>query len=416
LQNAGNLSRNVLYLGVYTWFTTGLLAVALIERQVKRKRGPKPPDDELVLEKEDAERLARSDAASFFRLGFTEAAMVLVSVCGIFAAFVAIQFVYLFGGQTNIANYSYAEYAHRGFTELILVAVLTLGLALVLNVNTIRRTPIQANVVRGLCTLLIALTAVILVSAFERLHLYELSYGLTSLRVQIYVLIGCLGFILAGFVLSMYWRLSRLNVFGLTTLFAAFGFVATLDILNPEYFVTWQNIQRVDFDPLYFSQLSEEAVPALVTLIDSPEPGVRIIVRYALSELRTRTGGSYSDWRDFNLDRNNAVAVLNNLQDWLDKPVSPSWQHPIEDFSTLHSGMTVREVIRQFGAPLEYPGESVADLYGEYSTQDNNLLIAYKLVDGGQVNLWFDSTTGLSRACLPSQSSCTPIPLAHAQS
>ena len=48
-------------------------------------------------------------------LGFTEAAIVLGSVALLFAAFVAIQFRYFFGGQANITRegYTYADYARR---------------------------------------------------------------------------------------------------------------------------------------------------------------------------------------------------------------------------------------------------------------------------------------------------------------
>ena len=53
-------------------------------------------------------------------LGWTETSIVLGSIDLLFAVFVAIQFRYLFGGTTNINefNYTYAEYARRGFGEL----------------------------------------------------------------------------------------------------------------------------------------------------------------------------------------------------------------------------------------------------------------------------------------------------------
>jgi hypothetical protein len=65
-------------------------------------------------------------------LGWTEAAIVLAGVNLLFIVFVAIQFWYLFGGQANISTtaYTYAEYARRGFNELVIVAVLSLGLYL----------------------------------------------------------------------------------------------------------------------------------------------------------------------------------------------------------------------------------------------------------------------------------------------
>ena len=58
-------------------------------------------------------------------LGFTEATIVLGAVNLLFLLFVIIQFQYFFGGQTNIGveGYTYAEYARKGFGELVAVAV-----------------------------------------------------------------------------------------------------------------------------------------------------------------------------------------------------------------------------------------------------------------------------------------------------
>ena len=54
-------------------------------------------------------------------LGLIEVATLLISVDLLFLVFVWIQFAYLFGGQANITleGYTYAEYARRGFFELL---------------------------------------------------------------------------------------------------------------------------------------------------------------------------------------------------------------------------------------------------------------------------------------------------------
>src|SRR5262249_26568228 len=157
------------------------------------------------------------------RLGFTETTMALGGVSTVFAAFVAIQFVYLFGGARNIANFSYAEYVHRGFTELVLVGVLSLGLIFVMNAATTRDSRPKVNAFRGLGTLLILLTVVLLASAFQRLRLYELTYGFTSLRLTIYVTILWLGVLFVGMGVSLFWSPATIRVFETTALIAVFG-------------------------------------------------------------------------------------------------------------------------------------------------------------------------------------------------
>ena len=64
-------------------------------------------------------------------LGLTESAVVLNALNLLFGAFVVIQIPYLFGGQLNIdlGRITYAEYARRGFGELVFASVLVLGAA-----------------------------------------------------------------------------------------------------------------------------------------------------------------------------------------------------------------------------------------------------------------------------------------------
>lgn len=78
-------------------------------------------------------------------LGFPEAATVLVSVNVLLAGFVAIQLRYFFGGQEALLaeGLTYAEYARRGFGELLFVAAISLALHLALAGLTRRETSTQ---------------------------------------------------------------------------------------------------------------------------------------------------------------------------------------------------------------------------------------------------------------------------------
>jgi hypothetical protein len=111
--------------------------------------------------------------APVFILGSTEAATLLTAVDILFGIFVWIQFAYLFGGQENIKvdGYTYAEYARRGFFELVDVSVLSLALVLGLHWLTRRETERQGRIFKGLSSLMVAFVLVILASAFQRLLL-----------------------------------------------------------------------------------------------------------------------------------------------------------------------------------------------------------------------------------------------------
>src|SRR5207244_2088993 len=64
------------------------------------------------------------------RIGNVESTIFLGSVNALFLAFIMVQLAYLFGGQANISaqGFTYAEYARKGFFELVAVAVAAFGL------------------------------------------------------------------------------------------------------------------------------------------------------------------------------------------------------------------------------------------------------------------------------------------------
>jgi len=112
----------------------------------------------------------------------------LVLLDFVYAVFVGVQFVVLFGGMDVAAlRGGYAEYARSGFFQLVAVAVINLA-AVLLSVTLCLRGG-EAGAHRGrralqvLAGILLALTVVILVSALWRMCLYISVYGLSFLRL-----------------------------------------------------------------------------------------------------------------------------------------------------------------------------------------------------------------------------------------
>jgi hypothetical protein len=211
-------------------------------------------------------------------LGFTESTIVLGSVAVLFAVFVIIQFQYFFGGQANIniEGYTYSEYARKGFGELVAVAFFSLLMLLGLGAITRRETELQRRIFSGLGLTLVALVIVMLISAFQRLVLYEFAYGFSRLRTYTHVFMTWLGLLLVAVVILEVLRRER--SIGLTMVLAALGFVLSLGVMNVDSFIVKQNVQReiqgtgdktftqgrTDLDAQYFLDLSDDAVPALV--------------------------------------------------------------------------------------------------------------------------------------------------------
>jgi hypothetical protein len=203
-------------------------------------------------------------------LGFTESTTLLSLVNLLFLSFVIVQFRYLFGGESNVnqSGYSYAEYARRGFFELLVVAALSLGVVLGLEALTRRESKQQIKSFNFLSSFMIVMVVIMLASAFRRMRLYEGAFGYTELRLYVYVFMIWLGVFFLWFLAGL-WR--RPDRFALGAIIAVMGFLVTLNLLNPDAFIVRQNVARYwaggDLDVPYLASLSADAVPVLVAAI-----------------------------------------------------------------------------------------------------------------------------------------------------
>jgi hypothetical protein len=250
-------------------------------------------------------------------LGAIEGNIVLGAVNLLFIAFVIIQVRYLFGGTANIneTGYTYADYARKGFGELVAVAVLSLLLYLVFNTVTKRESKPAQIGFSGLSILLIANVLVILASSLIRLLMYEDAYGFSELRTYTHVFIFWLaGLLVAAIVLEL---IHKRGFFGLALMITIVGYVATLGLMNVDGFVTSENIARTtrgsDLDVDYLSTLSTDAVPGMVkTYLDVQQPAS---LREALgAELACRSYTLNQEtpkaWQDFRFGENLADSLL----------------------------------------------------------------------------------------------------------
>jgi hypothetical protein len=268
-------------------------------------------------------------------LGFIESGIILGSVVILFAAFVAVQFQYFFGGNANIhlEGYTYSEYARRGFGELVTVAFFALLLLFTLSSVTRRETEPQRRIFSGLGVTVVALLMVMLVSAYQRLNLYEAVYGFSRLRTYTHVFLVWLGLLLlATIVLEI---LRREQWFTFAALAASLGFVSSLAILNVDGFIVRQNIQRevvgsalgevdrVDLDAGYFMNLSDDAIPALADTYHESEIAAEVKekVGAALACIRQQRSLDQRErtWKSFHYARFRADRVLESMETELDR-------------------------------------------------------------------------------------------------
>ncbi|MBW4716366.1 DUF4173 domain-containing protein [Saccharothrix sp. SC076] len=225
----------------------------------------------------------------------------------LFAGFVAVQVTAILGGDAYVlrtAGLTYAEYARRGFWQLLAVTVLTLGVVAVAARFARVESPADRGWLRALLGALCGLTLVIVVSALARMWFYQQAYGFTVLRVlvaacELWLGVVYLLVLVAGVRLRGRW-LARAVV--------GTGFAALLGLalLNPDRFIAERNIARWQdsgrIDTAYLSRLSDDAIPAIATLPDD-------LRSCALRDRVVTEGG----WREWNLARAEARDVLASL-------------------------------------------------------------------------------------------------------
>lgn len=248
-----NWTGHAVAVGLVAWLVSGALAYGVVRRYGR--------DDQSQFE------ATLQHTPQYFSLGYVETTTLLIAVNLLFLVFVAIQFTYLFGGITylQLENFSYSEYARRGFFELLVVAILSVSLILSLNWLTRRESKRQIKLFNGLGTLLIGFVLVMLASAFRRMELYEATFGYTELRLLVYAFIIWLGIVLVWFVYTLWRRPERLAI---GVLLAALGFLVTLNLINPDAFIARQNLARYavigNLDAVYLASLSDDALPQLI--------------------------------------------------------------------------------------------------------------------------------------------------------
>lgn len=221
---------------------------------------------------------------------------ILIMLNAVYLLFVAIQFKYFFGGNLT-GGFTYAEYARRGFFELVLILLInwTILTSFLKKVKDQRqRIKMTINI---LYSLLIVVSGIMLASAYQRLSMYEAAYGFTIDRLLAHAFMIFLMVIL-GYTFIRVW-IERLS---LTHFYLIIGltFYTGLNAIDMSKIVVDKNIERfeqtgkIDID--YLDSLSYTGINGLIQL--------------------------------YELDKDNSelASLLLDRKDWINKDSGDSWQ------------------------------------------------------------------------------------------
>ncbi len=289
--NPARILGHLLLFFAIAWASAGLLRLALIGGELPKPEG----------------------RPSFAHLGFVELGVVLGLLNVLFLTFVVVQVRYLFGGEDQIltsTGLTYAEYARRGFFELVTVTALVLPLLLFAHWLHRAEKPVHEKVLRLFSGSLVALLFVVMASALQRMRLYQAEFGLTELRLYTTAFMFWIFAVLVWFLLTV--LRSRRDRFAFGALVTGFIAIALLNALDPDALIVRTNVARMEadkkFDAPYLASLSADAVPPLFDALPAMNEDDRQTVQSELS--RRFASQSEEDWRTWNLSRSRARDVV----------------------------------------------------------------------------------------------------------
>lgn len=326
--------------GVFTW-----LSIAFLYQTVESDDNP----------------LARLTRPRIAKLGVIEMGIVLGALDLLFLAFVTIQFRYFFGGAEYLiqqaVGLTYAEYARRGFFELVTVAALLLPL--LLGTHWLMAGTDQSKASRrlftGLASIAVVMIFVMITSGLMRMATYVQVFGLTESRVYSTAFMGWLAILFGWFALTVL-RGHRPRFAG-GALLTGFALILVLNILNPDGLIVRVNLARhvasditdagmpsgpvgpvslwddgrlprATFDPIYLIALSGDAVPDLVASLRTLDPDHQCYIATQL--LQRWTPPTEVDWRTWNWGRVQAWQAVQSARVQVSGcPSSPGVPEPV---------------------------------------------------------------------------------------
>ncbi len=290
------LLSHCILIAFFSWTAAGFLRHTLVREETWSLENQRPP---------------------LLSLGIVEIGMTLALLDLLFLCFVLVQVRYFFGGQAHVlatVGLTAADYARRGFFELVTVAALVLPLLLLADWLLRKETPRTEALFRVLAGIQVLLSFVIMVSAAQRMWLYHLGFGLTELRLYTTAFMGWLALVFAWFAWTVLHGYRDRFIFG--ALVAGFAVIAFLHLLNPDNLIVRANVARIRagraFDAGYVTDLSADAVPALVQALPALNVQDRLTITASLRQgwpPRERM-----DWRTWSYSRGKALAAIRTLR------------------------------------------------------------------------------------------------------
>ncbi|SDB12990.1 protein of unknown function [Pseudobutyrivibrio sp. YE44] len=235
-------------------------------------------------------------------------AITFTAILGVvYLVFSLIQVLYLFTGSMELpSGYTYAEYAHEGFYQLLFVCILNLVMVSVCN-----REFKASKVLTGVLVIIAACTYIMIASSAMRMMLYIGVYHLTFLRLFVLWFLAVLCIWLAFLMVGLFAKkfpIFKACLIAITIAYVGFVFA------NPDYQIAKYDLKaangKIDeyesVETYIVDSLSTDAVPALAS-------DKKLLHQFELSNISYMRDNDkdYSGFRKFNFSYYRAQKIFN---------------------------------------------------------------------------------------------------------
>ncbi len=212
------------------------------------------------------------------------------------------------------SGFNYAEYARKGFFELMAVSVINIAIILISKKfeNSIKEK--DKKYINIMSLIMVFLTLIIIVSSFLRMNLYESAYGYTVLRLYVYVALITECIIMIPTV--MYIFNSKVNIVKYYMIIFV-GVYTIINFMNFDYLIAERNINRYyknnKIDINYLENFHSDNVSLLIDLFNNTKDED---IKKSLNNYFVIIKKDFKDNSifEYNISRNKAVKKLNSLK------------------------------------------------------------------------------------------------------
>ena len=230
----------------------------------------------------------------------------------VYLLFSIVQVSYLYGGGNNFiaGDFTYSEYARKGFFELVFVTIINFTILL----STMKFINKDNKTVNTICniflTTLVGFTLNMLFSAHYKMSLYEQTYGFTYLRIFVHLFMLMLFILFIVALIGIWNRKMPLNKVLIVIVLSMF---VILNYINVDKIIAKGNIdiyyKTKKIDVQYLSNLSYDAIPEILKLKDDLNIDVAKQVNSYLDDVKKELREKHY-WYEFNYSKYKAKKIL----------------------------------------------------------------------------------------------------------